>query len=109
MKLYLRNTEKYHTCRKCKLYANRLYIRIRKLESMSSHNEEKPGFKAIGWYCEQCKIFETDEMINRQRSESLREELGMTDQEYEEYVRSASSSDIMSKAMSKAIASVLRK
>ncbi len=70
-------TEKYHYCRYCKSYTNRLYIRTRKLESMSRHNKEKRGFEAIGWYCKKCKMFETDEMVRRQHKESIKDSLGI--------------------------------
>jgi hypothetical protein len=79
-------TEKYHYCRYCKSYTDRLYIRTRKLESMSRHNKEKRGFEAIGWYCKKCKMFETDEMIRRQHKESIKDSLGIkSDEEYNDF------------------------
>jgi len=86
---------KYHACRYCKSDENnfRLYIRRRKLKSriLCRHNQEKRGFEAIGWYCKQCKFFETDEMINRRSKESIKVEFGITsDLEYENFIRSVS-------------------
>ncbi len=88
-------TEKYHHCRYCKSTENnfRLYIRTRKLESriLRRYNKEKRGFEAIGWYCKQCKFFETDEMINRRSKESIKVGFGIkSDLEYEKFIRSAS-------------------
>jgi hypothetical protein len=52
-----------------------LYIRTRKLESsiLRSYSQVKRGFEEIGWYCKRCKIFETDEMINRRSKESIKD------------------------------------
>ncbi len=88
-------TEKYHHCRYCKSTENnfRLYIRTRNLESriLRRYNKEKRGFEAIGWYCKQCKFFETDEMINRRSKESIKVGFGIkSDLEYEKFIRSAS-------------------
>jgi hypothetical protein len=96
-------TEKYHYCRYCKSDENnfRLYIRTRKLESMRRH-KEKRGFEAIGWYCKKCKMFETDEMINRRDKESIKASLGIeSDEEYEKLLRSASIDDIKDEVLSK--------
>lgn len=98
-------TKKYHRCRYCKLNANRLYIRTRKLEviRMNRHNKTKAkrGFDAIGWYCERCKMFETDEMIDRQDKENSKDSLGMkSDEEYQEFLRTASLNDIMCRILS---------
>ena len=85
-------TEKYHSCRYCKSDVNnfRLYIRTRKLELMR-HNKEKRGFEAIGWYCKKCKMFETDEMINRRDKESIKDSFSLkSDEEYDKFLRSAS-------------------
>jgi hypothetical protein len=95
-------TEKYHYCRYCKSHENnnRLYRRTRKLQSMRRHNKEKRGFQAIGWYCEKCKIFETDEMISRRDKESIKDSFGIkSDEEYEKIVRSASIDDIKDKVL----------
>lgn len=70
-------TKKYHYCKYCKSYANRLYIRTRKLESMRRHNKEKRGFEAIGWYCKKCKIFETDETVRRHHREIIKDSFPM--------------------------------
>lgn len=87
-------TEKYHYCRYCKRkYDNfRLYIRTRKLESHGYYNTIKPkrGFKAIGWYCESCKVFETDDMIRRRSKQNLLSQYGqdpnMSDEDYDKWL-----------------------
>jgi hypothetical protein len=53
---------------------------------MRRHNKEKRGFEAIGWYCEKCKMFETDEMVRRQHKESIKDSLGIkSDEEYNDF------------------------
>jgi hypothetical protein len=88
-------SEKYHDCRYCNLDENnfRVYIRTRKLESRSlrRYNQEKRGFEAIGWYCKQCRFFETDEMISRRTKESIKDRFDIkSDVEYEKFIRSGS-------------------
>lgn len=51
-------------CEKCLSDMNRMYLRTKKIDHSNyfypRYNKYGRGFEAIGWYCNQCRLFDLD-------------------------------------------------
>ena len=84
-------TEKYHICTRCNSHEQnfRAYLRMRKLESsvLGTYNHEPRKFVAFAWYCTNCGILDTDDMISQRRRESIMKARNLrTDADFEEFM-----------------------
>lgn len=88
--------KQHHSCRKCLYDTYRTYYRTKPHKTRYSwENKTKRKFIAIGWFCNYCKLFETDKTIEqREYKEEIKRKHNLkTDKEYNQFIKKQQAED----------------